>query len=357
MHARHSGWWVWCVVGMAAGNLWGQQNPHGQVTTTSFPEPFLVLVRDPVVHGWLGLNATQRKAVQETCDRADLPLWSVRLQPAERQSAEWQSQTAAARSRLVPLLTATQKKRLEQIELHVRGAKALLDPAVGERLGVSEEQRTKLGDVIEEYRKKSESLGTDESAAKQRQAWSTERQQKFDSILTRDQRTRLVALFGESIDTNRLGRVKFRAPPIDGSGPWLNSPPQTLESLRGKVVAVHFFAFGCINCIRNYPWYRGWHDSFADQGLVLVGVHTPETRPEHDIESLRRKLAENRLTFPVVADNDKRTWNAWGNSMWPSVYLVDKQGYVRAWWYGELNWQGQEGEKLLRQRISELLAE
>ena len=86
-------------------------------------------------------------------------------------------------------------------------------------------------------------------------------------------------------------------------------------------------------------------------------MHTPETSREHEIENLERDARDNGLTFPILVDNEKRNWDAWGNSMWPSVYLVDKQGYIRYWWYGELNWQGAEGEKLLRRRIEELIAE
>lgn len=86
-------------------------------------------------------------------------------------------------------------------------------------------------------------------------------------------------------------------------------------------------------------------------------MHTPETSRECEVDIVRSDAREDDLTFPILIDNGKSNWDAWGNSMWPSVYLIDKHGYVRYWWYGELNWQGAEGEKLLRQRIEELLAE
>jgi peroxiredoxin len=89
----------------------------------------------------------------------------------------------------------------------------------------------------------------------------------------------------------------------------------------------------------------------------VIGVHTPETSRERDIGNVRRDAREAGLTFPILADNDKKNWNTWGNSMWPSVYLIDKQGDIRYWWYGELNWQGAEGERLLRNRIEQLIAE
>ena len=112
-----------------------------------------------------------------------------------------------------------------------------------------------------------------------------------------------------------------------------------------------------MNCHRNYPWYRGWEESFGDQDLVIVGVHTPETESEAKSENVRQQVTKAQFTFPVVIDTDKAIWNDWGNSMWPSVYLVDKQGCIRYWWYGELNWKGNKGEEIMRQKIQQLLRE
>ena len=109
--------------------------------------------------------------------------------------------------------------------------------------------------------------------------------------------------------------------------------------------------------MRNYPWYKGWHDDFSEQGLVVLGVHTPETDEERNLENLRAKVAEEKMAYPVVADSETATWKAWANDIWPAVYLIDKRGNVRYWWYGELNWQGAEGEKIMRQRIEQLLKE
>lgn len=86
-------------------------------------------------------------------------------------------------------------------------------------------------------------------------------------------------------------------------------------------------------------------------------MHTPEGEGERKLDSVRAKVKEAEFTFPVLVDNERQNWNAWGNGIWPSVYLIDKRGYLRYWWYGELNWQGTEGEKIMRQKIEELLAE
>lgn len=89
----------------------------------------------------------------------------------------------------------------------------------------------------------------------------------------------------------------------------------------------------------------------------MVGVHTPETTTERDLSELRRRLVSEELKFPIVSDNDQNTWNVWGNSMWPSVYLIDKKGRLRYWWYGELDWKGAGGQKIMTEKIKELLAE
>ncbi len=89
----------------------------------------------------------------------------------------------------------------------------------------------------------------------------------------------------------------------------------------------------------------------------MLGVHTPEISRERDFDNVRKEAADDQLTFPILVDTEKKNWDAWGNSMWPSVYLIDKRGYVRYWWYGELNWQGADGEQRMRQRIEELLKE
>jgi hypothetical protein len=91
--------------------------------------------------------------------------------------------------------------------------------------------------------------------------------------------------------------------------------------------------------------------------LTIIGVHSPETEGERVVDSVRRKAREDGLEFPIAVDGDLATWQAWSNNIWPSVYLVDKKGYVRYWWYGELNWQGTDGEQYMREKIEELLAE
>ena len=89
----------------------------------------------------------------------------------------------------------------------------------------------------------------------------------------------------------------------------------------------------------------------------MLGIHTPELSHEAGVGNVSSNAKSEGLDFAILVDDDKKNWNAWGNSMWPSVYLIDKQGYARFWWYGELKWQGHDGHQIFRQRIEELLAE
>jgi len=140
-------------------------------------------------------------------------------------------------------------------------------------------------------------------------------------------------------------------PGFDGAVTWLNSAPLTPQSLRGKVVLVDFWTYSCINCIRTLPYVRAWADKYRDQGLTVVGVHTPEFRFEQDLTNVTAALARFRIDFPVAVDSNQRIWDAWGNNAWPAYYLVDATGKVR---YRQL---GEGGYDKLERQIQALLAE
>lgn len=146
-----------------------------------------------------------------------------------------------------------------------------------------------------------------------------------------------------------------RAPEFTGVTEWLNSKPLKLAGQKGKVVVVHFWTNGCINCIHNYPHLRAWQDRYKDEKkFLIVGIHTPEFAAEKDVKRIKARMEKNKLTFPVAVDNEGANWKAWGNRYWPCVYVVDKTGAVRQRWEGEL---GDEGYKKMTKLIDELLAE
>ncbi|RDZ27292.1 thioredoxin family protein [Lysobacter silvisoli] len=125
------------------------------------------------------------------------------------------------------------------------------------------------------------------------------------------------------------------APEFTGIDRWFNSPPQTLRQLRGKVVLVEFWTYSCINCIRVLPYVKQWHAKYRDQGLVVVGVHTPEYGYEKNPDNVQAAVRRFGITYPVAQDNGYRTWNAYHNRYWPALYLIDQDGRIVYQHFGE----------------------
>ncbi len=140
-------------------------------------------------------------------------------------------------------------------------------------------------------------------------------------------------------------------PPLDGANLWLNSPPLTIDQLRGKVVLIDFWTYSCINCLRTLPHLKAWAGKYRDQGLVVIGVHTPEFAFEKDVANVKRAVHDLKITYPVVLDNDHVIWSAFGNQYWPAHYFVDANGRVRFHHFGEGNYE--ESERVIQQLLSE----
>lgn len=125
------------------------------------------------------------------------------------------------------------------------------------------------------------------------------------------------------------------APEFSGIEAWLNSPPLTLASLRGKVVLVDFWTYSCINCLRTLPHVNRWAASYQAQGLVVVGVHTPEFPFERSTSNLQTAMKRFGVKHPVAQDNRYSTWEAYRNRYWPAKYLIDAQGRIQYQHFGE----------------------
>lgn len=145
--------------------------------------------------------------------------------------------------------------------------------------------------------------------------------------------------------------VEGTFPSLDGTVEWLNSAPLSTEALRGKVVLVNFWTYSCINCIRALPYVRAWADKYKDQGLVVIGVHTPEFAFERNVQNIRKALADFQIGYPVAVDSDFKVWRAFRNSYWPALYFIDAKGRIRHHAFGEGNYLESENA------IQELLAE
>ncbi|MFY9926674.1 MAG: thioredoxin family protein [Streptosporangiaceae bacterium] len=136
--------------------------------------------------------------------------------------------------------------------------------------------------------------------------------------------------------------VEGALPSFGGATEWLNSPPLTPASLRGKVVLVNFWTYTCINWLRQLPYVRAWAGKYSGHGLVVVGVHTPEFGFEHDLNNVRRAMQDMQVDYPVAVDNDYAVWSAFANHYWPAVYVADAQGYIRHHHFGEGEYQRSE---------------
>jgi cytochrome c biogenesis protein CcdA/peroxiredoxin len=167
---------------------------------------------------------------------------------------------------------------------------------------------------------------------------------------------------GELYRSRAVNRTPDAALPTDyGVAPafhdidaWINSKPLTMQGLRGKVVLIDFWTYSCINCLRTLPHLKAWYARYHKDGLVIVGVHTPEFAFEHDLSNVRGACKRLGITYPVALDNSYGTWNAYANQYWPAEYLVDRRGHVREVHFGE--GQYRESEHAIRTLLGEKAA-
>jgi thiol-disulfide isomerase/thioredoxin len=129
--------------------------------------------------------------------------------------------------------------------------------------------------------------------------------------------------------------IEGEIPSLDDAKTWLNSQPLTVDELRGNVVLINFCTYTCINWLRQLPYVRAWAEKYQDQGLVVLGVHTPEFEFEKDINNVRRALTDMNINYPIAVDNDYAVWHAFENHYWPALYLIDTEGRIRHHQFGE----------------------
>lgn len=157
---------------------------------------------------------------------------------------------------------------------------------------------------------------------------------------------------GGIVPNDKLAAAKTSptAPEL-AAGIWINSEPLTLKNLRGRVVLVDFWTFGCYNCRNTLPSLKSWDARYRQKGLQIIGVHTPELDREREIENLRREVAALEIRYPVVTDNDYATWNAYKVEAWPTMFLLDKSGHVRWMHLGEGAYD--EAEQIIQNLLAE----
>ena len=160
----------------------------------------------------------------------------------------------------------------------------------------------------------------------------------------------LVSLWLMAPDLTHGSMNGRRAPDIRNET-WINSEPLNFNQLRGKVVLVEFWTFGCYNCQNVEPFVKSWHDKFKERGLVVIGVHSPEFGHERVLKNVQNYLREHEIRYAVAIDNDYKTWKSFENRYWPAMYLIDKQGFIRYTRIGEGGYD--QTETVIRELLAE----
>lgn len=328
------------------------------------PQVLLGLLHAPEVHQDLKLSSEQVEELENLLRELDTQWFPSRILPVDEQRTANQRLESKVWEWFKKSASEKQQERLGQLEYWGQGSRMLLRKDLAERIGLQASQQQKLAALVRSADEAKRALGSvlhgDEQLktlrAKAEQATRAERDSLM-KIVRPEQQLKLKAVLGDPFDPTGLKRIYAMAPEFSPVDHWLNSEPLSMRALRGQVVLVHFYAFQCHNCHANFEIYRRWHKDLAKKGVVVVGIQTPETSRERDAEAVKQAASERDLRFPILIDLKSENWKAWGNTMWPSVYVVDKQGYIRFWWQGELNWKGATGDKTIEETVDRLLAE
>ena len=323
------------------------------------PQNLLKLIHTPEVQKELGLEDDPRLlSILREIDRI---WWPSRLLPEAKQVEITRELETRLLEELSQILTPAKIKRLREIDIQSQGTRALLRQDVSEAVALEPKQLRTIKtaflatDLL--ARQLREKRGGDADLEKQLQAAREKEQRQLDRLLSSSQRQRLGKLIGIPVNLKNSNRIYPLAPELIDSTEWAGTGRTTLEAERGKVVLVHFYAFQCHNCVANFNHYNRWHESLSTRGVTVIGIQTPETSSERDSKLVQQAAKEKGFEFPVLIDLENSNWDAWGNTMWPTVYVVDKKGYIRTWWQGELNWQGATGDQTIEKLVDELLLE
>ncbi|XZE46653.1 redoxin domain-containing protein [Pirellulaceae bacterium SH467] len=324
------------------------------------PQTLLKLIHAPEVQEELGLQPDS-ESLMTILREIDGPWWRSRNLPEEKQQEVVELLERKLLADLKTILKDDRLRRLREIEVQSQGTRSLIRPGIAKGVGLSISQTQEIQKMFLETdkiaRKLVESPKDDSGLESKLQSAREAEQKRLNDLLTASQRTSLGKLIGKPFDTLSLKRIYPLAPELIDSGEWTGGEPTTLADLRGKVVLVHFYAFQCHNCVANFDHYNRWQKLLVSRGVRVVGIQTPETSAERNVSLVKAAAKEKGFQFPVLIDLQNKNWDAWSNTMWPTVYVIDKKGYIRSWWQGELNWQGATGDKSIETLVDQLLAE
>lgn len=325
------------------------------------PPTLLSLFHTSEVQKELGISEQQFEKIRPAVQEIDGPWWRARI----RSLVEQRTITIQQEALLIDLIRSrfgeSAVRRLRQIELQAQGSRSLIRPEVVSFLGLSARQVSELTSAFtttdELAAKANPRPGVEDADAKAALLKAkTKELETARSTLSREQHRQLALIVGEPFDTTKVERIYPLVPDLIDSGSWIGEKVQ-LSELRGRVVLVHFYAYQCGNCIANFPIYNRWQQELTSRGVVVIGIQTPETANERNFDNVAKAAKKDGFKFPVLVDLKSENWTAWSNTMWPTVYVIDKKGFVRFWWQGELNWKGATGDQKIEELVSYLLNE
>lgn len=326
------------------------------------PQYLLPCIHASEVQVELGLTEAQVETLESILKDLDARWWPARNFELEKQRAT----VAALETELLQKLTSNfplaTVQRLQQLEMQAQGARSMLRTDVAEKLGVNQETQKRFLEFAEQTEKElatiQESLKLDPKQDFSEKISEIKKTEILSGValLSDSQKQAMSKALGTRLNFTVMERIYPLAPELIDSQEWAGSPTK-LGSLRGKVVLVHFYAFQCSNCRNNFGRYIEWTENFKNQDVEIVGIQTPETYSESNPALVREAAEKDKLRFPILIDLKSENWKAWGNTMWPTVYVIDKQGYIRMWWQGELNWQGATGDQKIVEVVNKLLKE
>jgi len=328
------------------------------------PQVLLPLVHSVEVQAELGLDEIGLQRLEKIFSEIDGPWFRARIRPEAELRETIAGLERQLNNQLVNLLPAGKFQRLQQLELQAQASRLVHRPDVATYLLLDDSQMAayrKLAEATDKVAKEIADAATsgkpvDNAPSKLKLAKDNETLETV-RLLTEEQKTGLARITGDPMNLTTLARIYPMVPELMDTDGWIGTSPGTMESLRGKVVLVHFYAFQCINCRNNLPRYNEWASKFADDDVVIFGIQTPELPAERDAALIREAAEREKMDYPVLLDLQSKNWEAWSNTMWPTVYVIDRKGYIRFWWQGELNWQGAQGDKQIAELVERLLEE
>lgn len=357
---------------LSAPNLTAQENKIRPVVLSKqydalVPRYLLGLLHAPEVQQELELSESGISKLEDGLfARIDGPWLRTRKEPDPKKAFESVAKIErATHAWLIKNFTPKQQARLLQLEHSAQAFRAFLRDDVAKKLSLEEEQLSRYAvlaraadEAMQAFTRASYSSSGASDAQKQAVAKTmAEERSGFKEIFKPEQIQAFVASIGDAFDTAQLQRIMPMSPELVDAKEWINSDPIRLRDLRGKVVLLHFYAFQCHNCHANFDIYRKWHDDLRSKGVVVLGIQSPETPSERDPAKVRAAAKEKDLDFPILIDTEMKTWNAYGNTMWPTVYVIDQDGYLRKVQMGELQWKGATYDKDVEKLVDQLLSE